>query len=323
MRWSRYDAGRSAPLIVQEAVRGLPPGWYLDPAAGSCEFADVSSTAAGSSSVTRRICPRPARRSASIVAARSSLRHAGHRWCVARFPQRLPAPRCAARRWRSRTRASRSASSRACAALITAGPTTRPAHWLRCPDRSVSHDFDPALTALRPVHVEQWRGLVFVAVEPPAVAISRRARAVRAAHDVARGGLAPAPAGRAAHLCAPGGLETRQRTCCSTCSHRRDRAPDGKAAAVRAQRVRSVPGRWPCMPSVLSPSGAPRRPGPSARMRDGSRGRTAPTAESLFVWPNLLLQFAPDQLAVIQVLPRPNRQLPAARGGLRHARREP
>jgi phenylpropionate dioxygenase-like ring-hydroxylating dioxygenase large terminal subunit len=163
-------------------------------------------------------------------------------------------------------------------------------------------DFDAELTALRPVHVEQWRGLVFIAVEPPVLSLADAlepavpAQVAEGSSNLRRLGEPRTYAIQAdwklasEHLLdlshrvvarptvKPQLFDVATFTACGPLVVRATGAVAGMAAATP----------WPVRAyAQWLPEGAPR------------------TAEILFAWPNLLLQFAPDQLAVIQVLPGP------------------
>lgn len=161
-------------------------------------------------------------------------------------------------------------------------------------------DFDAgSSTALHPVHVEQWRGLVFIALEPPAL---RLADALEP--------FVPAQAG--------GGnsnlrrlVEPRNFTIHAdwklASEHLLDLAHRVVARPTVKPQLFDVTTFTPCGPLAVRATGsiAEVAAAKSWAVRAYAQwlSEGAPNADMLFVWPNLLLQFAPDQLAVIQVLP--------------------
>ena len=195
---------------------------------------------------------------------------------------------------------SRFASTLACAARTTAGITTRPGRWSACPSRSTYPALERADMALQPVHVAQWRGLVFVAFDKPALALADGIDASAPGQGTAFAALRRLGEPRT-HATA-GGLEARLRAS-ARCVASRGRASGVEAAVVRpgalcqcgAFAVRAV--RWHGAQLRL------RRAGQCARTRKFLPAVTPRVMEAIFVWPNLLLQFMPDQLAVVQVLP--------------------
>jgi phenylpropionate dioxygenase-like ring-hydroxylating dioxygenase large terminal subunit len=163
-------------------------------------------------------------------------------------------------------------------------------------------DFGAELTALRPVQVEQWRGFVFIAIESPVMPLADAlepyvpAQVSEGSSRLRRLGEPRTHAFQAdwklasEHLLdlshrlvarptlKPQLFDVATYTACGPLAVR----ARGAVAAVTATTS------WPVRAYVQwLPEGAPRH------------------VETLFLWPNLLLQFAPDQLSVIQVLPGP------------------
>jgi phenylpropionate dioxygenase-like ring-hydroxylating dioxygenase large terminal subunit len=163
-------------------------------------------------------------------------------------------------------------------------------------------DFDAELTALRPVHVEQWRGLVFIAVEPPALPLAEALEPFVPA-QVGEGSLNLRRLGepRNYSILADWKLASEHLL---DLSHRVVARP-----AVKPQLF-DVATFTPCGPLAVRAIGTITEVAAATSWPVRAYAQWLPQgapchAEALFLWPNLLLQFAPDQLAVIQVLPGP------------------
>lgn len=161
-------------------------------------------------------------------------------------------------------------------------------------------DFDPAQHALVPAHVEQWRGLVFVAFEQP------REQLTAALHGVAADWPDLAPLRRL--------IEPRSTACAAdwklAVEHVLDTAHVGTARPGFRWQVFAPPVFEPVTGMALQARAALdaefAHDAWSVRASRAllRRMSSAPAAADLvFLWPNTLLQFAADGLVVLQVLP--------------------
>jgi carnitine monooxygenase subunit len=157
---------------------------------------------------------------------------------------------------------------------------------------------DYAGTTLRRVHVDQWRGLVFVAFEQPARSLAEELdHCVPAMDAVAASNLRRLVEPRTYAVGADWKL---------ACEHLLDVSHLAIARPALKPHLFAPPAFNPCgslaMRAVSEVAGA--APWWPARAYARWLPEQLPrTAEFLFLWPNLLLLFAPEQLAVIQVLP--------------------
>jgi phenylpropionate dioxygenase-like ring-hydroxylating dioxygenase large terminal subunit len=163
-------------------------------------------------------------------------------------------------------------------------------------------DFDARLTALRPVQVEQWRGFVFIAVEPPALPLA----------DALEPYVPRQVGGGSSNLRRLGEPRTYalQADWKLASEHLLDLSHRCVARPAVKPQLFDVASFDPCGPVAVRATGTVASVAAatswSVRAYTQWLPEDAPRhAEILFVWPNLLLQFAPDQLAVIQVLPGP------------------
>ena len=160
---------------------------------------------------------------------------------------------------------------------------------------------DAASTSLEPVHVAEWRGLVFVAFELPAIPLGRGiettaedADGISTSHALRRLGEPRIHPLRAdwklacEHLLDLSHLTVARPALKPRIFDAQPFAPCGELAirTVRGMEASRDSAAWP------------------VRMYDRHLPVTARRRlTAVFVWPNLLLQFMPDQLAVTQVLP--------------------
>lgn len=168
------------------------------------------------------------------------------------------------------------------------------------PGQRFDADFDPSRHSLAPVHVAQWRGLVFVAFDPPRQALSA------ALHGVAEDGPDFAPARRL--------IEPRSTVCAAdwklAVEHLLDTAHAGVARPGLRWSVFAPPAFEPVTDAALHARAtlaeASANEAWSARasraLLQGVASRASP-AGFVMLWPNTLLQYAADGLAVLQVLP--------------------
>jgi hypothetical protein len=130
---------------------GLPAAWYHDPQIYERERQAVFRREwiwlgrAGPTQQPRRLHRQRVRRLAAVRDPRP-------RGCVARLPQRLPPSRRTHPEGRPRPLRT------CCAAVITAGPTTRPAACAPPPHFGNAVDFDKKDFGLHPIRVATWRG---------------------------------------------------------------------------------------------------------------------------------------------------------------------
>jgi phenylpropionate dioxygenase-like ring-hydroxylating dioxygenase large terminal subunit len=161
-------------------------------------------------------------------------------------------------------------------------------------------EFDPAQHALVPVPVEQWRGLVFVAFEPPGATLAA------AFHGAAEDWPDLTPMRRL--------IEPRGTACAAdwklAVEHLLDTTHADTARAGARWQVFASPEFEPVTESARCARVAPDsdRAGDawSVRAVRALLQRVSPgpaVADFVFLWPNTLLQSAPDGLAVLQVLP--------------------
>jgi phenylpropionate dioxygenase-like ring-hydroxylating dioxygenase large terminal subunit len=160
--------------------------------------------------------------------------------------------------------------------------------------------FDPAQHSLHRAHVAQWRGLIFVAFEATPATLAD------SFHGVAGDWPEFAPLRRV--------IEPRTTACPAdwklAVEHLLDSAHVGMARPGFRARVFDPPRFEPCTDAALfaRASLATDDAGQSWSARayrnllQGAQP-TAAHADYLFLWPNTLLQFAPDGLTVLQVLP--------------------
>lgn len=165
------------------------------------------------------------------------------------------------------------------------------------PDGQQFEQFDPAAHSLHPVEVAEWRGLVFVAFTRPPY-LPQDAAAAAGWPDL--GSLRRLAEPRLTPVAADWKL---------TCEHLLDRAhfdvarPQPTARIFATARFRTPAGRAIHADGTLA-DGAGTDSWSSRTYRRLLRDRPAAArAEILFLWPNLLLQLAPDALSVTQVLP--------------------
>lgn len=161
--------------------------------------------------------------------------------------------------------------------------------------------FDPAQHSLLPAYVAQWRGLVFVAFEAPAESLEN------SFHGMAGHWPEFAPLRRV--------IEPRTTACPAdwklAVEHLLDTAHVGVARPGFRARVFDPPQFEPCTDAALfaraALAGEDAGNAWSARAYRSLLQRVQPAdgqvADYVFLWPNTLLQFAPDGLAVLQVLP--------------------
>ena len=168
------------------------------------------------------------------------------------------------------------------------------------PDAAHFGELDRSAHALDELCVEQWRGLVFVAFARPATALAAALEPFERPGDDAAAAALRRLQEPQLHAClADWKLACEQLL---DVSHHAIARPALKPAVVEARALRAVRNR--CAATALQDTGgAATAPWPVrayARSLPASIGRSA---DLLFVWPNLLLQFLPDALAVLQVLP--------------------
>jgi phenylpropionate dioxygenase-like ring-hydroxylating dioxygenase large terminal subunit len=168
------------------------------------------------------------------------------------------------------------------------------------PDAAHFGELDRSAHALDAVCVEQWRGLVFVAFAQPATSLAAALEQFeRPGDDAATAALRRLQEPQLHPCGADWKLACEQLL---DVSHHAIARPGLKPAVVEAKPFA------PCGTSALQlrttiadTAAAPTWPARAyARSLPASAGRSA---DLLFVWPNLLLQFLPDALAVLQVLP--------------------
>jgi phenylpropionate dioxygenase-like ring-hydroxylating dioxygenase large terminal subunit len=160
--------------------------------------------------------------------------------------------------------------------------------------------FDPSRHALHPIHVAQWRGLVFVAFEQPREALA----------DALHGVFPDWPDFASLRRV----IEPRTVACPAdwklAVEHLLDTAHIGVPRPGPRPRLFDPPKFEPCTEAALAARaaiGADAAGAPwSARAYRGLLRRMQPAADQagyIFLWPNTLLQFAFDGIAVLQVLP--------------------
>lgn len=159
-------------------------------------------------------------------------------------------------------------------------------------------DLDRAAHALHPLHVAEWHGLVFIAFEQPAQSLEEMLAPLATAWPES------APL-RRLH-------EPRSQAVPAdwklTCQHLLDSAHLGVARPTLQPRVFAAPRFTTAGPHALSATAAL---ADTANTTWSARtyqlllpgDAAAPRAEYLFLWPNLLLCFAPDGLVLTHVLP--------------------
>jgi phenylpropionate dioxygenase-like ring-hydroxylating dioxygenase large terminal subunit len=160
--------------------------------------------------------------------------------------------------------------------------------------------FDPAAHSLHPLHVAQWRGLVFVAFEAPRFPVEQ-------VLDSVAGAWPDLTSMRRV-------IEPRTTPCAAdwklACEHLLDTAHFDVARPVLKPRLFG--------PLVFDPDGSEALRA-TAEIATGAvadtwssrmyrqllldRQPTPAHAEYVYLWPNLLLQLAPDGLSILQVLP--------------------
>jgi phenylpropionate dioxygenase-like ring-hydroxylating dioxygenase large terminal subunit len=160
--------------------------------------------------------------------------------------------------------------------------------------------FDAAAHSLHPVHVAQWRGLVFVAFETPRLSVEQVLDSVAGAWpDLASLRRV---------------IEPRATPCAAdwklACEHTLDTAHFDVARPVVKPRLFGPPvfeqgGSEALRATAEVATGAVGDTWSSRMYRQllGDRQPTSARAEYVYLWPNLLLQLAPDGLSVLQVLP--------------------
>ncbi|HET7203720.1 MAG TPA: aromatic ring-hydroxylating dioxygenase subunit alpha [Steroidobacteraceae bacterium] len=277
-------------------MRGLPAGWYLDPARGPLEFSAVFG------------------RSWQFVCHAADLPAAG---TAARFD-------CGGRSaFVLRTRALglhafRNACSHRGSRLVDGDPGTGLAFCVdgrvRCPYHGWTYDeqgrlesipadqrfeeSEPGAVALTSLPVAQWRGLVFVAFGAPE-------RALEAALDEAATDWPDVPTMR--RLAEPRTLAV-EADWKLACEHALDTAHLGVTRPTPKSRL-FEPGRFTVAGAeAMRAAGVPvdaARASWSARMflRLSSPDAAPPRATWLYLWPNLLLGTTADTLTVLQALP--------------------
>jgi phenylpropionate dioxygenase-like ring-hydroxylating dioxygenase large terminal subunit len=171
----------------------------------------------------------------------------------------------------------------------------------RIPDAQRFAGFDAADHGLHGVEVAQWQGLIFVAFERPAQPL---------------GDILASVAGDWPDLSPMRRLVEPSVTAC---------AADWKLACEHLLDTAHVEIARPLLkPRLFEPAAFERRDGDALRASAGfatgggdswsarayrqlisSRPPATAQAESVYLWPNLLLQLAPDGLAALQVLPGP------------------
>ncbi len=153
--------------------------------------------------------------------------------------------------------------------------------------------------ALQPVHVGQWRGLVFVAFDKPELELADGIDASAVGQGTAFAALRRLSEPRTQQLRADWKLACEHLL---DVSHLAIARPALKPklfdpvpyASCGAYAVRAVSGMEHTAAASCWPARAYAKFLPAVTPR---------VMEAIFVWPNLLLQFMPDQLAVVQVLP--------------------
>ena len=161
-------------------------------------------------------------------------------------------------------------------------------------------DVDASRQSLAPVHVAQWRGLVFVAFEPP------RQQLLAALAGIADDWPDLAPLRRL--------IEPRSTVCAADWKLAVEHLLDTGHAGVERPGFRwdvfAPPSFEPVAGAAVRASARLEHDGAndawSARASRALLRRVAPTvapAGFVLLWPNTLLQYAPDGLAVLQVLP--------------------
>ncbi|MEY2921057.1 MAG: hypothetical protein RL261_2362, partial [Pseudomonadota bacterium] len=160
--------------------------------------------------------------------------------------------------------------------------------------------FDPAAHSLHPLHVAQWRGLVFVAFEAPRFPLE-------SVLDSVAGAWPDLASMRRV-------IEPRTTACAAdwklACEHMLDTAHFDIARPVLKPRLFGPPVFGQGVDEALRAT---------AEIATGAVGDTwssrmyrcvlldkqpaSARAEYVYLWPNLLLQLAPDGLSILQVLP--------------------
>jgi len=161
-------------------------------------------------------------------------------------------------------------------------------------------DFDAAAHSLHPLHVAQWRGLVFVAFETPRLAVEQVLDSVAGAWpDLASMRRV---------------IEPRSTPCAAdwklACEHTLDTAHFDIARPAPKPRLFGPPvfeqGGSEALRATADVATGAVGDTWSARMyRQLLLGKqpASARAEYVYLWPNLLLQLAPDGLSILQVLP--------------------
>jgi carnitine monooxygenase subunit len=161
-------------------------------------------------------------------------------------------------------------------------------------------EFDADAHSLHPLHVAQWRGLVFVAFQAPRLAVEH---------------LLDAVAGAWPDLTSLRRVIEPHATPCAAdwklaCEHMLDTAHFDVARPALKPRLFAPAfferGEGDALRATAEvAAGGPGDTWSSRVYRQLLRDRpsTAARAEYVFVWPNLLLQLAPDGLSILQVLP--------------------
>jgi phenylpropionate dioxygenase-like ring-hydroxylating dioxygenase large terminal subunit len=160
--------------------------------------------------------------------------------------------------------------------------------------------FDAAAHSLHPLHVAQWRGLVFVAFEPPRLAVEQ-------VLDSVAGAWPDLTSMRRV-------IEPRVTPCAAdwklACEHALDTAHFDIARPVLKPRLFGPPvfehgGGEALRAAAEVATGAVGDTWSSRMYRQLLRDRQPPPAraEYVYLWPNLMLQLAPDGLSILQVLP--------------------
>jgi len=160
--------------------------------------------------------------------------------------------------------------------------------------------FDPAAHSLHPLHVAKWRGLVFVAFEAPRFPVEQ-------VLDSVAGAWPDLTSMRRV-------IEPRTTPCAAdwklACEHLLDTAHCDIARPVVKPRLFGPPAfelggsEARCATAEVA-TGAVGDTWSSRMYRRVllDQQRTSARAEYVYLWPNLLLQLAPDGLSILQVLP--------------------
>jgi phenylpropionate dioxygenase-like ring-hydroxylating dioxygenase large terminal subunit len=160
--------------------------------------------------------------------------------------------------------------------------------------------FDAAAHSLHPLHVAQWRGLVFVAFETPRLPVEQ-------VLDAVAGAWPDLTSLRRV-------IEPRTTPCAAdwklACEHTLDTAHFDIARPALKPRLFGPPVFEQCEGETLRATAAVATGAVgdtwSSRMYRQlllDRPPASARAEYVYLWPNLLLQLAPDGLSILQVLP--------------------